>query len=37
MNVDNPIHDGPPPVGGLEVLAAVSPALSKKYSTHSAS
>lgn len=25
MHVDNPIHDDPPPVGGLEVVEVVSP------------
>lgn len=29
MNVDNSIHDGPPPAGGLEVLTMVAPALCK--------
>lgn len=37
MNVDNPIHDGPAPVGGLEVLAVVAPSLGKNDSSHSAS
>lgn len=37
MNVDNPIYDGPPPVGVLEVLVAVPLAPGKKDSTHSAS
>jgi len=37
MNVDNPIHDGPPLIGGLEVVAIILPAPSKKYSSHSAS
>lgn len=36
-NVDNPIHDGPPLVGVLEVLAVVGLAPGKKDSSHSAS
>lgn len=34
IHVDNPIHDGPPPIRGVEVLAVVSPTPSKKDSTH---
>lgn len=37
MNVHNLIHDDPPLAGVLEVLAAVSPALGKKDSSHNAS
>lgn len=37
MDVDNPIHDGPPlggeEVGGLEVLVTASPALGKNHIT----
>lgn len=32
MHMNNPIHDGPPPTRGLEVLAVVAPTLGKKGS-----
>lgn len=32
MNIENLIHDGPPPMVGLELLAAVAPAPSKNVS-----
>lgn len=34
MNVDNLIHDGPSPLGGLEVLAIVTPIPCKKTQVH---
>lgn len=35
MDMDNLIHDMPPPIGGLKVLVVVSPALGNKVSSHS--
>lgn len=35
MDMENPIHDGPPPTGGLDVLESVVPLPGKEYSTHS--
>lgn len=35
MHMDNPIYDGPPPIGGFDVLEIITPAQGKKDSTHS--
>lgn len=34
MDMDNPICDGPPLVGGLEVLAMIAPTLGNNILTH---
>lgn len=33
MDVDNLIYDEPPPIGGINVLAVVAPALGKKLNS----